>query len=140
MVPQHFVELPDIPRLPNGKINRAALPVPTEAPSGSGEDAAAPVSEAEKTIALVWKELLGVTQVSTTDNFFDLGGHSLLAMRAIAEIHRRLGVRFEPRRLIFESLGQLAASVSPTSAAKGENGGRDALHLDGAAQPERRRH
>jgi amino acid adenylation domain-containing protein len=124
MVPQHFVELPDIPRLPNGKINRAALPVPTEAPSGSGEDAAAPVSEAEKTIALVWKELLGITQVSKTDNFFDLGGHSLLAMRAIAEIHRRLGVRFEPRRLIFESLGQLAASVGPAPGAKADNGAR----------------
>jgi len=43
-----------------------------------------------------------------TDNFFDLGGHSLLATRAVAEMNKRLGTRVAFRRMMFESLGQLA--------------------------------
>ena len=55
-------------------------------------------------------DLLGVDRVLLTDNFFDLGGHSLLAMRAVIAIEQQLGWRIAPRRLIFESLGQLARS------------------------------
>ena len=51
---------------------------------------------------------LGVDEIHRDDNFFDLGGHSLLAARAVAMIERDLGLRVAPRRLIFESLQQIA--------------------------------
>jgi len=44
------------------------------------------------------------------DNFFDLGGHSLLAMQVIAELEEKLGLRSNPRELMFQTLGQLAAA------------------------------
>ena len=67
-----------------------------------------PSTPQEQQIAAIWRELLGVERVQLTDNFFDLGGHSLLAMRAVIAIEQQLGWRVAPRRLIFESLGQLA--------------------------------
>jgi len=113
MVPQHFVELSELPLLPNGKIDRHALPAPQQIASPAEEHTA--TDGAERVLIDIWKELLGVEQVSPSDTFLDLGGHSLLAMRAIVEIERRLGVRIELRRLIFESLQQIAASLPDAS-------------------------
>ncbi|MDE2176580.1 MAG: amino acid adenylation domain-containing protein, partial [Betaproteobacteria bacterium] len=110
MVPQHLVPLDALPLLPNGKLDRAALPAPqTAAPAAHTRQAARlPSTPQEQQIATIWRELLGVERVQLTDNFFDLGGHSLLAMRAVIAIEQQLGWRIAPRRLIFESLGQLA--------------------------------
>ena len=92
MLPQHIVFLDAIPLLPNGKTNRHALPVPTVAvASAVRRDVVEPRNAAEATMVDIWKSLLGLDQVSVTDNFFDLGGHSLLAMRAVIEIEKRLG-------------------------------------------------
>ncbi len=116
MVPQHFVDLEEIPLLPNGKVNRHALPVPHEATEAAGADDVAPMSAQEQLLGRIWQELLGLSQVRATDNFFDLGGHSLLAMRVITEVERQVGVHLEPRRFIFESLGQIAASFGAPAA------------------------
>ncbi|MGE5341220.1 MAG: amino acid adenylation domain-containing protein [Candidatus Omnitrophota bacterium] len=45
-----------------------------------------PRSEAEKIIAEVWQELLGIEEISVHDDFFDIGGHSLLATRLAARL------------------------------------------------------
>ncbi|HML82982.1 MAG TPA: amino acid adenylation domain-containing protein [Thiomonas arsenitoxydans] len=110
MVPQHLVPLDALPLLPNGKHDRAALPAPqAAAPTAHTRQASRlPSTPQEQQIAAIWRELLGVERVQLTDNFFDLGGHSLLAMRAVIAIEQQLGWRIAPRRLIFESLGQLA--------------------------------
>ena len=54
-------------------------------------------------------EALGIGGVSVHDNFFDLGGHSLLSMRVLARLEKSLGLRLNPRELIFQSLEQFAA-------------------------------
>jgi polyketide synthase PksJ len=46
----------------------------------------APDSEAEKIIAEVWEELLGIDGIGVHDDFFELGGHSLLATKLIARL------------------------------------------------------
>ncbi|MGA8009072.1 MAG: amino acid adenylation domain-containing protein [Thiomonas sp.] len=118
MVPQHIVLLDALPLLPNGKLDRAALPAPQrDAPVADTPKAARlPTTKEEQRIAAIWRELLGVDQVLLTDNFFDLGGHSLLAMRAVIAIEQQLGWRVAPSRLTFESLGQLARSGAPLRA------------------------
>ncbi|WP_449369773.1 amino acid adenylation domain-containing protein [Thiomonas sp.] len=109
MVPQHFIPLAALPLLPNGKLDRASLPAPTTtADANPGSAPPLPETPQEQQIAAIWRELLGIERVHLTDNFFDLGGHSLLAMRAVIAIEQRLGWRIAPRRLIFESLGQIA--------------------------------
>ena len=109
MVPQHFVALERLPQLPNGKVNRAALPpLQPENLVPETREASPLQTPQEAAVAAVWRELLGVDEVHRDDNFFDLGGHSLLAARAVAMIERELGLRVAPRRLIFESLQQIA--------------------------------
>lgn len=115
MLPQAFMRLDSLPLLPNGKINRAALPeLPIES---SGGGSAQPLSsDAERAIAEIWSKLLGLEQIGPQDNFFDLGGHSLLAMRVVTEVRQRLGFDLSVRRLVFESLSQIAASAEESGA------------------------
>jgi acyl carrier protein len=95
--------------LPNGKVNRAALPAPVmDVVLADGRSYVAPATHDEQVIARIWSELLGVAEIGRTDNFFDLGGHSLMAMRAVAAIEALLGWKIAPRRLIYESLQQIA--------------------------------
>lgn len=88
MVPSHFVVLRDMPRTPNQKIDRKALPSPAsvQAQAPSAQPAIAPAGELETIIAGVWQEVLKIPTVGVQDNFFDLGGHSLLAV----QVHSRL--------------------------------------------------
>jgi acyl carrier protein len=93
MVPAAFVVLDALPLLPNGKIDRGALP-PADGLDGepTGEARAAPRDELERTIADAWREVLGAAEVGIRDNFFsDLGGHSLLAVQAVLKLRERLG-------------------------------------------------
>jgi acyl carrier protein len=72
-----------------GKVERA-LP----APDGLADRDApyvVPRTEAERNIAAVWQEVLGVESVGVFDNFFDLGGHSLL----MVQVHDKLCEKFK---------------------------------------------
>jgi acyl carrier protein len=113
MLPQHYVELQAMPLLPNGKIDRQALPVPRVESRINLSADDAPSSPAEMALARVWSEVLGVQRdaIALRDNFFDLGGDSLQASRVVIAFHRVGGVRLEARRMIFETLGQIAHGI-----------------------------
>ena len=90
MLPGIFVPLESLPRLPNGKTDRAALgrqPIPRPALRPS----AVPRRGSENVLAAIWQEVLGLAQVGLDDNFFDLGGHSLLLARVHGRIRQELG-------------------------------------------------
>jgi acyl carrier protein len=82
MVPSVFVTIPRIPRTVNGKLDRQALPAPTERPHLS-VGYVAPRSGPEATVAAVWAEVLGLERVGAADDFFELGGNSLSLMRVL---------------------------------------------------------
>ena len=91
MVPQFFVTLDEIPRTPNGKVDRKALlALELNIREQSGTEYVAPRTPTERILAEIWQRVLGVDRVGLQDNFFALGGHSILAARACAEIHARL--------------------------------------------------
>ncbi|MGE5220526.1 MAG: amino acid adenylation domain-containing protein [Chloroflexota bacterium] len=77
MLPARFVFLETLPRLPNGKIDRRALPVPVA--SSARPMLSEPRSELEALVAQVWRLALRVETLGIEDDFFALGGHSLLA-------------------------------------------------------------
>jgi hypothetical protein len=83
MVPAAYLRLDELPRTPNGKLDRKALPSP-EGDAYARRAYEAPVGETEELLARIWSEVLGVERVSRRDDFFDLGGHSLLAVQVIA--------------------------------------------------------
>ncbi len=80
MVPTAFVRLDALPLTPNGKLDRRMLPA-LDNEAFARQVYEAPQGETEIALAAIWRELLGVEQVSRHDSFFVLGGHSLLAMR-----------------------------------------------------------
>ncbi|WP_329793961.1 amino acid adenylation domain-containing protein [Lentzea sp. DG1S-22] len=104
LVPHHVVQLDRLPRTPNGKIDRNALPRPT-----SGGRKTPPTTPDEVLVARIWRDLLEQEQVGTEDNFFTLGGHSLLATRLVHQLAAELGTDV-PLRLVFDhpTLGELA--------------------------------
>jgi len=64
-------------------------------------------------LAQIWAGVIGidVSEIRASDNFFDLGGDSLLVLRAVQQAAQTLGHRVEPRRYLFENLGQIASSA-----------------------------
>ncbi len=108
MIPNIFQFLDALPLNTSGKVDRGALPDPrgfaTRVSSSSP-----PRTDAEKMLASVWQEVLGIDRVHVEDNFFDLGGHSLLAMQVTARLESREGIQINPMKLAFLNLGQFAA-------------------------------
>jgi amino acid adenylation domain-containing protein len=103
MVPAMVVPLANLPLLPNGKIDRAALPLPDEeAGQGARGTSDAPRTQVETVIAQIWSSMLGVRDVGIRENFFDLGGHSLLATQVISRMRDALHVDL-PLISLFES-------------------------------------
>lgn len=100
MVPGVFVKLDKLPLTANGKVDRAALPLPEglRAELGAAHLAAFvdPRNDAEKRIAAVWRELLGVERVGADDNFFELGGHSLLVLPLREKLQAMFGRPVSP--------------------------------------------
>jgi amino acid adenylation domain-containing protein len=90
MLPSAVVVLPGLPRMPNGKVDRRALPAPSQEGLGSAAYVA-PRDALELQLTEIWEDLFGIQPIGVTRNFFDLGGHSLLAVRLMAQIHLRLG-------------------------------------------------
>jgi aspartate racemase len=88
LVPSAIVALPALPRTPNGKLDRKALPAPYS--TTPTDNFAAPQTPLEEKIAAIWTDVLGVERVGRTDNFFDLGGHSLLGLRLVNQLREAL--------------------------------------------------
>lgn len=108
MLPAAFVMLDTFPLTPNGKLDSQALPPADRSRPELDGDFVAPCTPTEKTLADLWREVLSVDKISVYDNFFDIGGHSLLSMQVIARMKQKLGIRLNPRDLMFQTLGQIA--------------------------------
>ncbi|MBL4622337.1 MAG: amino acid adenylation domain-containing protein, partial [Immundisolibacteraceae bacterium] len=119
MIPQHLVELDELPMTPNGKVDRKALP----SPMGGGvhdDEYVAPSTETELALAEIWQELLNLERVSIHDNFFDLGGHSLLSIQVIVRINALLGVKLSPRIILFNDFAQIALQCDQQKSRNGQ--------------------
>jgi acyl-coenzyme A synthetase/AMP-(fatty) acid ligase/acyl carrier protein len=97
MVPASIVFLDNLPRMPNGKVDRKALPVPDGKRPESEGAFIAPRTPLEEEIARIFAAVLGMERVGIDDSFFDLGGHSLLAARLVAELHATYHVHMSLR-------------------------------------------
>jgi pristinamycin I synthase-3/4 len=99
MVPAALVVLPALPFLPNGKVDRRALPEPSVTPAIVRRP---PRTADEALLCDLVGEVLGLTHVTVDDDFFALGGHSLVATRLASRVRARLGIEL-PIRAIFET-------------------------------------
>jgi acyl carrier protein len=100
-VPQGIEVLASLPRLANGKVDRASLPAPRWG-RDPGQAHVPARTELEAVLTEIWLEVLEVDQVGVHDDFFALGGHSLLATRLVSRVRDRLDLEV-PLFSVFES-------------------------------------
>jgi non-ribosomal peptide synthase protein (TIGR01720 family) len=102
MIPSKFVQLDQLPRLPNGKIdfNSLKLPVEEEA-SISKKGFITPQTDVEIQLVKIWEEVLGFHPIGVLDNFFEIGGDSILSIQIVAKA-RHKGIFLAPNQ-IFEN-------------------------------------
>lgn len=114
MVPPVFVFMTTFPLLPNGKLNRKALPGPEIALPISDQEWVEPCNSVERSLLTIWQEVLEINRpFGIYDNFFDLGGHSLLAIQVMGRIQDDFNIEL-PVASIFEAstIAQLALLVA----------------------------
>ncbi|WP_243040998.1 non-ribosomal peptide synthetase [Dyella sedimenti] len=115
-MPRHLTLLGELPRLPDGSVDLAALPPPGAQADDLAELAVQPKTSGEQLLAGIWRELLHLSQVRTSDNFFDIGGHSLLAVEMAARVQRDTGVRLNLLDIANGTLATLAAELAEAPA------------------------
>ncbi|EZP65948.1 non-ribosomal peptide synthetase [Pseudomonas sp. RIT357] len=108
MLPAAYIPLNAWPLTANGKLDRKALPAPTQAAFVTRRFEA-PRAGVETVLAQLWAELLQVQHVGRHDHFFELGGHSLLAVQLVQRM-RQAGLRADVQVLFGQpTLAALAA-------------------------------
>jgi amino acid adenylation domain-containing protein len=116
MVPWSFVMLDALPLLPNGKVDRRALPGPPDKLLELSSQFVAPCTALEKVLAQIWAQVLKRDKVGARDDFLNLGGDSLLAAQIVSRIRDALSVQL-PVSSFFKasSLAELAAALLQAS-------------------------
>jgi len=108
MIPAAFVQVDEIPLTRNGKLDQRALPAPEVTSRGYVE----PVTAAQRKIAAIWADTLGVDRIGLADNYFELGGDSILSIRIASRLRAEFGVEVSPRVLFAApTVGALAAAL-----------------------------
>lgn len=97
LVPAALVALEQLPLLPSGKPDYAALPPPRREHLLSGTAHVGPRTPVEETLAGIWEEVLFIDGPGVHDNFFVLGGHSLNVLQVVARIGMAFAVEFTVR-------------------------------------------
>jgi amino acid adenylation domain-containing protein len=99
MLPSWFIVLNALPLTSSGKLDRKALPVPTNENLDPERDYVAPRSAVEEIVAAIFAELLQREQVGIVDNFFECGGHSLLAVQLASHLRETFQVEVSLRNV-----------------------------------------
>lgn len=109
MIPSKFVQLDELPRLPNGKIDVNSLKLPVEeASSFSTAGVSGPKTEVEIQLVEIWEEVLGFRPIGVQDNFFEIGGDSILSIQIVAKA-RQKGIFLAPNQIFeHQTISELA--------------------------------
>jgi amino acid adenylation domain-containing protein len=125
-VPSLVQVIPALPRLPSGKVDRAALVVVHGA---SPSSTSAPLTATEAQVADLWQMLLELPELPPRDlGFFDAGGSSLLAVALAVQLEELLGVDVPPARI-------LEAPTVAEQAAFGRRGRPPWVHMRDGTDP-----
>jgi acyl carrier protein len=116
MVPSAFVVMEAFPLSPNGKVDRKALPTP-ELPQAAFVE---PATELERSLARMWRELLGVERVGRDERFFELGGNSLTIVQLQGRLRTELGLQVALTDLFqYPTVGALAEHLTSQQSGPG---------------------
>jgi amino acid adenylation domain-containing protein len=122
MVPARVLRLDALPLLPNGKVDRKALPAPQSPAAPSQRARRAPRTPTEAQVLSLFEAILKLPGLDPDDDFFLLGGHSLLAARLTARVNADFALQL-PLRTVFEHATPARLAVQVDAAAR--DGGED---------------
>lgn len=123
MTPARIVILNQLPKLPNGKVDRSKLPL-KEATESAALNFTPPSTPEEVRIARIWCDVLGLDRVGIEDSFFDLGGDSLAAAQMAARVKDAFGVALSLRRIFdYPTISELIKMLGSKGAASLQNTG-----------------
>lgn len=88
-LPAAVVTVARFARLPDGRIDRDALPPP---PMSVDRPREQPRTTLERRLAAIWKRTLWLDrEIGVEEDFVELGGHSLLSAQLVVEVEREFG-------------------------------------------------
>ena len=117
VVPQRFVTVSKLPRLPNGKIDRDAvkqLPVESASPAERPKEPIVEHGLVDQLMA-IFRRLVGHGDFDEEQSFFDIGGHSLLAVELVDAVEHDLGARLSITQLYQHPTASALARVVSTT-------------------------
>lgn len=122
MIPSVFVNLESLPLLPNGKVNRRALPAPDSSRPELRRAFVPPEDPMQAKLVELWKDVLKLDQVGIHDDFFELGGDSILATRLVSRVRRHFDVELPLRELFWRpTVFELCSVIDDLLVAELEN-------------------
>lgn len=113
MLPSGILPLERMPRTPNGKLDRRALPkLEASDMTAARPEYTEPRDDWERLVAKAMEYVLDVESIGIHDHFFDLGGHSLKAAALIARLYEHHGIEMSIRDVFLSPVvEQLAEAV-----------------------------
>lgn len=119
MLPSAALILDALPLLPNGKLDRNALPMPERSLAGVKDK---PANLTEEKLVAVFEKVLEKQPVGTGQSFFELGGHSLLLARLLLLIEENFAVQLSWAEVFrFPTVRELATLLNGQSREVGSN-------------------
>lgn len=102
MIPKSMMRLEQLPISENGKTDKKQLPnIAREQKNKLARNIVGPRNEKEKQIVSIWQKVLGISEVSIYDNFWDIGGDSIRSIRLIKEL-KNFGLKEVKLKDLFE--------------------------------------
>jgi len=122
MVPTAFVALSALPRTPNGKVDRRALPAPDKTGPELEQAFVPPRNPVEQRLADIWCAVLGLPRVGVHDGFFELGGDSILSIQIVSRANRA-GLHLTVRQIFeHQTIAELALVAGTSQAVQAQQG------------------
>lgn len=121
MVPTAWVALAALPQTASGKLDKNALPAPSEPGRARPTVSRAPASPLEETLQRIWCEVLHREDLALDEPLFALGADSLHVFRIVARMQEQgiaLGARDLMRNPSIAELAQRAVGASEKPSAK----------------------
>jgi thioesterase domain-containing protein/aryl carrier-like protein len=113
MIPTSLIKINEIPRLPNGKVDKNKITLQTKSDSRKEEkEIFTPKNQLEEKLVEIWENILQFSPIHVTDNFFEIGGDSILSIQIVSKA-RQQGISISPNQLFeYQTIREIVESFS----------------------------